>query len=153
MKRVDEEFLAEAMDYHVRQPYAVLVGLHFMPVDGCNDSKKKTTPSSFGSWTKKLFARTGRTGRRGPKDNAELFERMYIGLFQPDGPRKGDVYFFDVRKPPPLQGEPAAPDRVTWEGLLDAINDAYSRRNAGFQWAGGDVSEPEDEPEDVAGDE
>lgn len=150
MKRVDEEFLAEAMDYHVRQPYAVLVGLHFMPVGACDDAKAKSTASSFGSWVKKLFGRTGRRGRSGPKDNAELFERMFIGLFEPDGPNRGDVRFFDVRAAPPKQGRPAEGSLLNWDDLLDQVGQVYTERNAAFRWAGEkdvDLSE-EDEPEE-----
>src|SRR5207237_4749262 len=35
--RIDNELRAEAMDYHKRQPYSVLVGVVFVPVDSCDD--------------------------------------------------------------------------------------------------------------------
>jgi hypothetical protein len=126
-KRVDEEFLAEAMDYHVRQPYAVLIGLYFLPIDACDDAKG-STPSSFGAWVEKLFSRAG---RRLPTDNPELFERIFIGLFDTDG----DIRFFDVEVPPPKQGRPPADQLWSWERMLDEIHAEYARRNARFRWA------------------
>ncbi len=146
MKRVDEEFLAEAMDYHVRQPYAVLVGLHFMPIDACDDAKGPNTPSSFGAWVKKLFGRTGQAGRTGPRDNPELFERMYVGMFDDSTEGRGAVSFFDVRGAPPKQGRPGA-GLLTWEQLLQQIGEAYSERNASFRWAGDELTELPEEDE------
>jgi hypothetical protein len=35
--RVDNELRAEAVDYHVRQPWAVLEGVLFLPLDACDD--------------------------------------------------------------------------------------------------------------------
>jgi hypothetical protein len=141
-KRVDEEFLAEAMDYHVRQPYAVLVGLYFLPADGCLDAHKPHA-SSFGAWVEKLFARTGRVR---PTDNAELFERILVGLFE----QNGDVSFFDVMTPPPKQGPPPPDKLLTWEGMLDAIHEAYADRNAKFKWAEATAPLTEEEAEEEA---
>lgn len=43
--RIDNELRAEASDYHERQPFAVMAGLLFVPVDSCDDGRK--TKSSF----------------------------------------------------------------------------------------------------------
>jgi hypothetical protein len=134
-KRVDEEFLAEAMDYHVRQPYAVLVGLYFLPADACGDAKG-AWPSSFGAWVEKLYARAGRDD---PKDNAELFERMYVGLFDPTD---GAVSFFDVTEPPPKKGPPPKSKLLSWDRLLDDVESAYVERNTPFRWASGEEELP-----------
>ena len=34
------ELRAEATDYHQRQPYTVLIGVLFLPVDSCDDARK-----------------------------------------------------------------------------------------------------------------
>ena len=43
----DNELRAEAEDYHLRQPYAVLAGLLFLPADAANDGRTARAPSSF----------------------------------------------------------------------------------------------------------
>ncbi len=130
MKRVDEEFLAEAMDYHVRQPYAVLAGVFFLPLDGCDDGKQK---SSFGSWVEKLY---GRAGRPNPNENPERFERIFVGLFEPSGPSRGDVRFFDVTVPPPKAGRPPRERLSTWDQLVKELLQVYRERNGlTFRWA------------------
>ncbi len=57
--RVDNELRAEAIDYHVRQPFAVLVGLVFLPYDACEDGR--TTHSSFGGAVRVFHYRANRT--------------------------------------------------------------------------------------------
>lgn len=130
-KRIDEEFLAEAMAYHVRQPYSVLVGIYFLPTDGCLDGSERSA-SSFGQWVEKLYHRSG---RRNPKHDPELFERMFIGLFEKDGPKKGEVWFFDVQKAPPKKGPPSDANLESWDWLLNAIHSEFVKRSAGFRWA------------------
>lgn len=130
MKRVDEELLAEAIDYHVRQPYAVLIGLYFLPVAGCDDGKDR---SSFGSWVAKLFSRAG---REGPEHHPELFERIFVGIYESVGANRGDVVFFDVRTPPPRLGRPNDAAVLTWDQLIEEIRSEYQDRNGAiFRWA------------------
>jgi hypothetical protein len=130
MKRVDEELLAEAIDYHVRQPYAVLIGLYFLPADGCDDGKDR---SSFGSWVAKLFSRAG---RQGPEHHPELVERIFVGIYESEGANRGDVVFFDVRTPPPRRGRPSNAVVLTWDQLIAEIQGEYEDRNgATFRWA------------------
>jgi hypothetical protein len=130
MKRNEEELRIEAHGYHKRQPYAVMVGVLFLPFDSCTDAKKDH-PSSFGSWVRKLRPYSGRTG---PKDEGDLFERIYVGLYEPDG---SDVQFFDVQDAPPKQGRPGS--LLPYARFLDEVYHAYLRRNqAEFRWADGD---------------
>ena len=82
--RVDNELRAEAVDYHVRQPWAVLEGVLFLPLDACDDGDG--APSSFGQAIR-IFRH--RAGREGPEDPPELFERFFVGL-----------YDFDCMEPP-----------------------------------------------------
>jgi len=61
MKRNEEELRVEASGYHKRQPYAVMLGVLFLPFDSCRDGK--AGPSSFGSWVRHLRPYTGRERR------------------------------------------------------------------------------------------
>lgn len=119
--RVDNELRAEAMDYHVRQPYAVLVAIVFLPEDSCRDGSV-TFPSSFGAAVSQF---RGRAGRRNPTDQAELLESIFIGLYQPDG----TVHFFDVEKKPPRTGRPRPAKLITLAELIGQIRDVYDGRN------------------------
>ena len=70
-KRNTEELLVEVTGYHRRQPYAVLVGVLFLPYDSCTDGRKGN-PSSFGSWVRHLRPHVGRVE---PEDDIGLFEK------------------------------------------------------------------------------
>jgi hypothetical protein len=129
--RVDNELRAEAMDYHTRQPYAVMIGLIFLPRDAYDDGTT-TSPSSFGAAVRAFRPRAGRTG---PKDNGDLFERMFIGLYDADLAR-GDISFFDIAVPPPFRGAPSEADLLTWDHVIDDIARAYDfRNNPPFAWS------------------
>lgn len=142
MKRNEEELRVEAGGYHKRQPYAVMIGVLFLPFDSCDDSKGQ--PSSFGSWVRHLRPYGE---RRDPKDEADHFEKLYIALYEPDG---SDMRFFDVGSDPPKAGRPTSdgelyasdgrPRRLlTYREFLDAVYHAYLQRNdAEFRWADGE---------------
>lgn len=129
--RVDAELRAEAKDYHDRQPFSVLVAVIFLPVDACDDSTSQS-PSSFGLAVK--YFRT-RAARKGPRDEAELFERVFLGLYEHSGPDAGQVFFFDVTNAPPKAGRPTR-DTATLKDLIAAFEHEYEVRNdPPFQWA------------------
>jgi len=119
--RVDNELRAEAMDYHVRQPYAVLVAVVFLPLDACADGSG-STPSSFGGAVQQF---RGRAGRREPTDQAELLESIFVGLYGPEG----HVSFFDVADRPPRKGTPPPEKLLSFEDLIARIRGIYDRRN------------------------
>src|SRR5262245_58791970 len=136
MKRNEEELRIEASGYHKRQPYAVMIGVLFLPFDSTDDGKKDN-PSSFGSWVRHLRPYAGRDE---PEDEIDRFEKIYIGLYEPDGT---DMRFFDVQKDPPKNGRPA--QLLNYDEFLDAAYREYLWRNeADFKWAEG-----EEEPLDV----
>ncbi len=149
MKRNEEELRIEASGYHKRQPYAVMVGVLFLPFDSCDDGKK-SNPSSFGSWVRHLRPYSGRAE---PDDEIDRFEKLYVALYEPDG---SDLRFFDIESDPPKNRRPAKdgelvgsdgrPRRLlTYREFLEAIYHRYLRRNsAEFRWADG-----EEEPLDV----
>ena len=144
MKRNEEELRIEASGYHKRQPYAVMVGLLFLPFDSCDDGKKDN-PSSFGSWVRHLRPYAGRIK---PEDEIDRFEKIYIGLYDPHGTELG---FFDIADAPPKNSRPA--QLLDYHQFLDAVYHEYLRRNeAEFQWAEGD-EDPLDVEEAAEGDE
>lgn len=129
--RVDAELRAEAKDYHDRQPFAVMIAVVLIPADACGDGSVRS-PSSFGAAVKYFRSRAG---RRGPRDEAELFERVYIGFYEHSGDRCGDCEFFDVSNAPPRNGPPKA-NRLSFEEFLAAIAFEYDARNdPPFAWA------------------
>jgi hypothetical protein len=145
-KRDEEELRIEAAGHHKRQPYAVMVGVLFLPFDSCTDARTMKTPSSFGSWVRHLRPYANRVG---PQDEDDRLERIYIGLYQPDG---SDLEFFDVRTAPPKNGRPKRsgdllgpagrkepPLRALDYGdFVTEVHHAYLERNAAdFRWADG----------------
>lgn len=134
--RIDNELRAEAKDYHERQPYAVLVAVVFLPWDACEDARLKgrgeeNGVSSFGQAIRVFRFRAGRTS---PRDEHELFERVFVGLYRHAGARAGQVGFFDVRRPPPKQGPPS--QLLAFDQLIADIRKTYDNRNAvEFEWA------------------
>jgi hypothetical protein len=144
MKRNEEELRIEASGYHKRQPYAVMVGVLFLPVDSADDGKKDN-PSSFGSWVRHLRPYAG---REKPEDEIDKFEKIYIALYEPDGT---DLRFFDVQDDPPKNGRPA--QSLNYRDFLGEVYHAYLRRNqAEFRWAEGE-EEPLDVEEEIIEDD
>lgn len=143
--RVDNELRAEAEDYHARQPFAVLVALYFVPSDAATNSTK-LKPSSFGHMVKIL---RHRAQRRRIDDPSSLFEKIYIGLYEPDGDRRGDVAFFDVDRDPPYSGPP--PKTLSFPEVFEQIERVFAARNkTDFTWSDrgvvkDDPSTPQDE--------
>ena len=157
-KRNEEELRIEAIGYHKRQPYAVMVGVLFLPFDSCDDAKAGS--SSFGSWVRHLRPYAGRSG---PHDDVDRFEKIYIALYEPDG---SDLRFFDVDSAPPRAGRPrcsgalfdesagASPRRTLSYGeFIDAIHGAYLlRNNVEFFWDDGTEEPLDDGSEDDVSD-
>ncbi len=139
LKRNEEELRIEASGYHRRQPYAVMIGVLFLPFDSCEATKPRSRYSSFGSWVRHLRPYTGRTG---PQDDPDRFERIFIALYDPQGT---DIRFFDVALPPPRLGPPPltddAPSRaITYEELLQEIHREFLKRNRlDFSWSDGET--------------
>lgn len=130
--RNDNELRAEAVDYHRRQPYAVLVALIFLPVDSCDDAVEKHA-SSFGSAVKYFRSRAN---RRNPKNEEDRFEQVFIGLYDHKKPRRGSCLFFDVMDAPPKSGRPAMPPGLDLGNVVARIAETYNQRNSPpFEWA------------------
>ncbi len=142
-KRNLEELRIEAFGYHKRQPYSVLIAVLFLPFQSCADGKKNN-PSSFGAWVKKLRPYTDRTDNDGDYD---VFEKIYIALYEPDGSELG---FFDVSEAPPKNSRPMT--MLSYAQFLDAAYRAYLKRNhADFKWA--DAGDSPIDPTEVSEDD
>jgi hypothetical protein len=127
--RADGELRAEASDYHVRQPYAILVGVVFLPLDACDDGSQ--APSSFGQAVT-IFR--FRAGRHEPTGDPNLFEKVFIGLYDTSPNNFGRVGFFDVMDAPPRNGRPEK--LLGFAELIQRIRDTYDARNSPeFVWA------------------
>lgn len=123
--RIDNELRAEAGDYHERQPFSVLAAVVFLPLDAASDGE-----ASISSFAHAALTYRYRTGRKSHRDGYELFERLYIALYEATDPaRLGEVVCFDVSRPPTKTGLPNAADRMTLQEVLVAIKDAFYERN------------------------
>lgn len=127
MVRNDHELRAEASVVHRRQPFSVLIGCLFLPIDACDDGGVGEGATS--SFAHAVVTLRKRTGRRSAEDQAELFERVYVGLFELEGEGRGSVRFFDVAKPPPRLGRPRRVDTIDLRAVVAAIRAVEQDRN------------------------
>lgn len=125
--RNDNELRAEALDYHTRQPYAVLVGVLFMP-EGCyhdgTTTKKGRTDSSFKAALKYFHARAG---RKTPRNDQALFERFFLAIYNE---QTGETRFFDVMAPPPKNQPPTREECLSFDQFIQEIIKTYEERNS-----------------------
>lgn len=143
--RNDHELRGEAMVLHQRQPYSVLIGVMFEPLeitlDGSPAQKADQGKSSFAHHATTLSKRTGR-GKRpvqgvvgawvdiGAEDpRFDLFERVFIGLYEIDGPDRGAVRFFDTESAPPRNGPPSDSATLSFDEFISEIVKEVERRN------------------------
>jgi hypothetical protein len=122
VKRNDMELREEADTLHRRQPYAVLIGILFMNEDACWDGVKGQS-----SFAHVVFTLRKRTGRESPDARFDLFEQVYVGLFDEDG----HVRFFDVRQAPRMNQPPPEAQTISLAELIETIDHAVVRRNTG----------------------
>lgn len=141
MVRNDHELRAEAMDHHERFPYAVLIGIFFIPIDACDDG---TTDKS--SFAHAVMTFRPRAGRADTSDPAAKFERFFIGLYDANDSSGTHVGFFDVLTPPPRRGRPPWPTEspdpargerlLTLDQVITEIAREYGIRNRTYiRWA------------------
>jgi hypothetical protein len=120
MKRNDEELRVEATAHHLRQPYAVMVAVVFLPFESCTDLE---STSSFASWVEYLWPLKGRTE---PEDPPDGFELVFIALYARDGSELG-FYHVGGRIPCPRHGRPSA--LLTLTEFLQIVKRTYDVRN------------------------
>jgi hypothetical protein len=122
VKRNDMELRDEADTLHRRQPYAVLTALFFMNEDACWDGI-----AGQSSFAHVVFTLRKRTGRAGPDSRFDLFEQVFVGLFN----EAGHVRFFDVRQSPRRNQPPPESETASLADVLEGIDDAVVLRNTG----------------------
>jgi hypothetical protein len=134
--RIDAELRAEATDYHQRQPYAILVGVLFLPASSCDDANKPGKKAERG---KSSFGRAvqifrPRAGRMTPRNDVDLFERFFVAVYDEVS---AETCFFDVKdKPPPRQRRPRPEECLGFDDFINEIIKTYDERNnPPFEWA------------------
>ena len=145
---IDGELRVEARACHDRFPYAVLVGLVFLPITACFDNERErceaddTRCTSFAEWARRLHAIQERDDPKDHRQDAK-FEKCYIGVYWPADDsmgKRGDVFFFDVNTAPPQYGRPA--QRLSFGDVLDAtVRHTVSRNTSGIKLRGWGDSE------------
>jgi hypothetical protein len=134
VKRNDMELRDEADTLHRRQPFAVLTALFFMNEDACWDGI-----AGQSSFAHAVFTLRKRAGRAEPDARFDLFEQVFVGLFD----EAGHVRFFDVRQSPRKNQPPADSETISLADVLDRLDDAVVLRNTGV---GRDERYAEDDP-------
>jgi hypothetical protein len=122
VKRNDMELRDEADTLHRRQPYAVLTALFFMNEDACWDGI-----AGQSSFAHAVFTLRKRSGRVGPEGRFDLFEYVFVGLFD----NLGYVRFFDVQQSPRRNQPPSEMETLSLQDLLEKIDDSVVLRNTG----------------------
>jgi hypothetical protein len=152
MVRNDHELRAEAMDFHERYPFAVLVALFFIPWDACDDGQADKS-----SFAHAVMTFRARAGRNRPDEPAQMFELFYIGLYDWQGQDRGKVRFFDVMDAPKKRGPPSKLTEL--DDVIKRVVALYGLRNRLYiPWeedkATGEIPElsPPPEEEDPAAD-
>jgi hypothetical protein len=140
--RFDAEFRAEAAEIHERNPFGELIGLFVLPEDSALIFTREN-PSSFAKWVRRLRFRAG---REKPDDRNELFEKIYVGLYKPEGERAGEIRFFDVQHQPPIRGLPRE-ELLTLAQFVSEVRTQFeNRNNPPFQFGEATLTEDEGVP-------
>jgi len=131
LKRVSEEWSLETINYHRYMPYAIVVGAFFIPFDSCRDRPQRS------SLVTAVEHFRPSAGRRTYREDNDLMERIYIGLYQPK-PRAlyGTVRFIDVAEDVPTSGLPARTTMKTFEQVKDELVALFKLRNPKLRVSG-----------------
>lgn len=123
--RIDNELRAEALDYHVRQPYCVMVALVFVPKATTRDPGRRGR-TSFRHIYEVLCKRTGRAL---PHDPNEKFERIYLATYdeREGAPEFGTLVFTEIIDAARATNEPQG--AATFEDVIREIGACYLLRN------------------------
>jgi hypothetical protein len=118
-KRVTEEWTTETVLYHRYMPVSIIVGMLFLPADAAAD---RSRASSLNHALEKF---RGFQGRMSTRDDFELLEKIYVGLYEPGGRTR----FVDVAlhlKPREIPGETQV---LTFEQIKDHLVRLFRQRN------------------------
>ena len=134
--RNDNELRAEAVDYHRRQPFSVLVCFLFLPIDAADDASsgegEDAGVSSFGAAVRYFRYRTPRPEPEGEPDR---FEAFYVALYEADG----QTMFWpvhDLELDPPAARRPRPSEVTDLDGAMSDVVRIFEQRNEPpFRWA------------------
>jgi hypothetical protein len=124
VKRVDGELRAEASDCHRYNPYALLAGIVFFPLDASIDGTAGRSSLKHG-WD--VFRR--RSGRKTNQDDPSLFELIFLAVYGTSIEHFGEVRLFNVLTEPPDRGLPS--NLMTLAEVISAIMTTFKSRHAG----------------------
>lgn len=122
-KRVAEEWTLETVNYHRYMPYSVIVGMLFLPAECMQDRKKRTSLSTA---LEHFGLHRGRTDHR---DDPDLMEDIYIGVYEPDGSKKGKVFFISAEHDLDPRALPTPSMKLTFEDVKAELVDRFKGRN------------------------
>lgn len=127
LKRVSEEWNLETVNYHRYMPYSIIVGMFFLPVEAMTDRKQKTSLSTA------LDHFRGFRGRADHRDDIDLMEEIYIGLYEPSGEKAGTVFFVGADLALGPRRIPKSADRKTFEEVKEDLVHHFKARNPKLQ--------------------
>jgi hypothetical protein len=129
IRRADKELRAEAAEVHKRHPYAVLAAVILMPIDAAFDrAERKTKVDGLSSMKHAWSVFAHRAGRDSTNHEGALFEQVFIGAYQTERDKLGQVTLFDAAQTePPNHGLPAAV--LTFTEMLDRVCALYELRH------------------------
>lgn len=122
IKRADSELRAEASDCHKYNPYALLVGMVFFPIEAASDGVGGRSSLKHG-WD--VFRRRGI--RKSNEDDPSLFESIFLGVYDTSIERFGEAGFFKVPTEPPDRGLPE--NILTFAEVIAAIINDFNTRH------------------------
>lgn len=122
-KRVTEEWTLETVNYHRYMPYAIIVGILFLPAECMTDRTKKT------SLVTALETFAGFRGRARHDDDIDLMEEIYIGVYETDARRQGEVFFLPASTAIGPREIPPPELRMSFEDVKDELVAAFRLRN------------------------
>lgn len=125
-KRVTEEWTTETVLYHRYMPVSIIVGLLFLPADAESD---RARASSLNHAVEKF---RGFQGRMSIRDDFELLEKIYVGLYDTDG----EVRFIDTTYHLEPLEKPTGPKVSTFEQIKDDLVRLFRQRNPKLRVAG-----------------
>lgn len=118
-KRITEEWTTETVLYHRYMPVSIIVGLFFMPWDAVEDRSKVSSLSYA------VAKFRGFQGRESIRDDFELMERIYVGLFKEDG----TIQFFDVSRKLEPREIPTGSQLLRFEEIKNDLVRLFRKRN------------------------
>lgn len=128
--RIDTELVTEAIDYHKRQPYAVLIGVLFLPMKATETGAQRLDLDGWVSdFARAIVFFRHRAHRRDPGDDADFFEKFFVALYSTEDETIGNVTFYSVDTVVPRSGPPQTDEGLSFEAFIEEVTRIYDQRN------------------------